>query len=52
MDADPNSSTREVELMGTPEQIAKAEQLISDVLSERATYAQCLSNRLMQGVLA
>lgn len=34
MDADPNSATRAVELMGTPEQISKAEQLINDVLSE------------------
>lgn len=34
MDADPNSTYRAVELMGTPEQIAKAEQLINDVLSE------------------
>lgn len=34
MDADPNSPTRLVELMGTPDQIAKAEQLINDVLSE------------------
>lgn len=34
MDADPNSATRMVELMGTPDQIAKAEQLINDVLSE------------------
>ncbi|KAL3746846.1 hypothetical protein ACJRO7_015744 [Eucalyptus globulus] len=34
MDADPNSPTRPVELMGTPEQIAKAEQLINDVLAE------------------
>lgn len=34
MDADPNSATRMVELMGTPEQIAKAEQLINDVLLE------------------
>ena len=34
MDADPNSLTRLVELMGTPDQIAKAEQLINDVLSE------------------
>ncbi|PIN16853.1 K-homology type RNA binding protein [Handroanthus impetiginosus] len=34
MDADPNSATRGVELMGTPDQIAKAEQLISDVLAE------------------
>ncbi|KAJ9183554.1 hypothetical protein P3X46_007393 [Hevea brasiliensis] len=34
MDADPNSPTRMVELMGTPEQIAKAEQLINEVLAE------------------
>ncbi|XP_038700675.1 far upstream element-binding protein 1 isoform X2 [Tripterygium wilfordii] len=34
MDADPNSPYRTVELMGTPEQIAKAEQLINDVLAE------------------
>lgn len=34
MDADPNSATRGVDLMGTPDQIAKAEQLIKDVLSE------------------
>ncbi|KAJ4833279.1 hypothetical protein Tsubulata_013209 [Turnera subulata] len=34
MDADPNSLTRMVELMGTPDQIAKAEQLISDVIAE------------------
>lgn len=34
MDADPNSTTRMVELMGTPDQISKAEQLINDVLSE------------------
>ncbi|XP_065849012.1 uncharacterized protein [Euphorbia lathyris] len=34
MDADPNSVTRIVELMGSPEQISKAEQLINEVLSE------------------
>ncbi|URE09254.1 Far upstream element-binding protein [Musa troglodytarum] len=34
MDADPNSQTRSVELMGTSEQISRAEQLINDVLSE------------------
>lgn len=33
MDADLNSPTRMVELMGTPEQISKAEQLINDVLA-------------------
>ncbi|XP_050220132.1 uncharacterized protein LOC126670442 [Mercurialis annua] len=34
MDSDPSSTTRIVELMGNPEQIAKAEQLINEVLSE------------------
>ncbi|KAI3915243.1 hypothetical protein MKX01_035502 [Papaver californicum] len=34
MDSDPHSQTRLVELMGTSEQISKAEQLITDVLSE------------------
>ncbi|XP_022861903.1 far upstream element-binding protein 1-like isoform X1 [Olea europaea var. sylvestris] len=34
MDADHNSATRDVELMGTPDQIEKAEQLINDVLAE------------------
>lgn len=34
MDADPNSLTRTVELVGTSEQISKAEQLINDVLTE------------------
>ncbi|KAL5975586.1 hypothetical protein ACLOJK_019911 [Asimina triloba] len=34
MDADPTSPTRLVELIGTPEQISKAEQLINDVISE------------------
>ncbi|XP_058074050.1 uncharacterized protein LOC131222849 [Magnolia sinica] len=34
MDADPTSQTRVVELIGTPEQISKAEQLINDVLAE------------------
>ncbi|KAK8939576.1 hypothetical protein KSP40_PGU000101 [Platanthera guangdongensis] len=34
MDADPNSHTRCVELIGTPEQINKAEQLVNDVLAE------------------
>ena len=34
MDADPNSSTRTVELMGTPEAIASAEKLINEVLAE------------------
>ncbi|KAF6138190.1 hypothetical protein GIB67_011030 [Kingdonia uniflora] len=34
MDADPHSQTRMVELVGTPEQISKAETLINEVLSE------------------
>ncbi|OMP06978.1 hypothetical protein COLO4_07775 [Corchorus olitorius] len=34
MDADPNSVTRPVRLMGTAQQIAKAEQLINYVLAE------------------
>jgi len=34
MDADPNSVTRTVELMGTPEAIASAEKLINEVLAE------------------
>lgn len=33
-DADPNSATRAVELTGTPDQIARAEQLITEVLAE------------------
>eukprot|EP00271_Cylindrocystis_brebissonii_P017295 TRINITY_DN443_c0_g1_i1.p1 TRINITY_DN443_c0_g1~~TRINITY_DN443_c0_g1_i1.p1 ORF type:complete len:587 (+),score=155.31 TRINITY_DN443_c0_g1_i1:135-1895(+) len=33
-DTDPNSSVRTIELMGTEEQIKKAEQLIGDVISE------------------
>lgn len=43
MDADPNSPTRPVELMGTPEQIAKAEQLINDVLAEVGSCFSSLS---------
>ena len=41
MDVDPNSPPRMVELMGTPEQIAKAEQLITDVLSEVVLICPC-----------
>ncbi|XP_020695877.1 far upstream element-binding protein 1 [Dendrobium catenatum] len=36
MDSDPHSQTRPVELIGTPEQISKAEQLINEVLAEAA----------------
>ncbi|XP_031474174.1 uncharacterized protein LOC116246440 [Nymphaea colorata] len=34
VDADPSSTTRSVELIGTPENINKAEQLIKDVIAE------------------
>ncbi len=33
-DSDPRLSTRQVELMGSPEQIAHAEQLVKDVIAE------------------
>ncbi|GAB4837958.1 hypothetical protein Ancab_027486 [Ancistrocladus abbreviatus] len=33
-DADPNSLTRDVELMGTSEQISRAEELINEVIAE------------------
>ncbi|KAG8375654.1 hypothetical protein BUALT_Bualt10G0122800 [Buddleja alternifolia] len=49
MDADPNSTTRGVELMGTPDQVAKAEQLISDVLSEADTGGSGLVSRRLTG---
>lgn len=51
MDADPHSLTREVELTGSAESIAKAEQLIKDVLAEvcfwltsMITLVFCVSN--------
>ena len=34
MDADPHSLTRGVELVGTPDEVARAEELIKDVLNE------------------
>ncbi|XP_047307178.1 far upstream element-binding protein 2 [Impatiens glandulifera] len=34
VDADPNSGSRVVEVMGSPDQIAKAEQLIHEVINE------------------
>ncbi|AES73389.2 putative K domain-containing protein [Medicago truncatula] len=34
MDADPNSQTRMVELMGTPDAVSSAEKLINEVLAE------------------
>ncbi|XP_031119767.1 far upstream element-binding protein 2-like isoform X2 [Ipomoea triloba] len=49
MDADPNSQTRGVELMGTPEQIAKAEQLIQDVLSEADSGGSGIVSRRLTG---
>lgn len=49
MDADPNSSTREVELTGTPDQIARAEQLISDVLAEAEASGPGGGSRRMPG---
>lgn len=33
-EADPHSPTRDVELMGTHEQVSRAEQLINDVIAE------------------
>lgn len=46
MDADPNSPTRGVELTGTPDQIAKAEQLINDVLNEVGEGVCCFTNTI------
>ncbi|CAN4105162.1 unnamed protein product [Withania somnifera] len=49
MDADPNSPNRAVELMGTPDQIAKAEQLINEVLSEADSGGSGLVSRRYPG---
>ncbi|KAG8495427.1 hypothetical protein CXB51_013128 [Gossypium anomalum] len=49
MDADPNSVTRPVELMGTAEQIAKAEQLINDVLAEAEAGGSGIVSRRLTG---
>ncbi|XP_004253096.1 uncharacterized protein [Solanum lycopersicum] len=49
MDADPNSQNRAVELMGTPDQIAKAEQLINEVLSEADSGGSGLVSRRLPG---
>ncbi|KAK6116850.1 hypothetical protein DH2020_049416 [Rehmannia glutinosa] len=49
MDADPNSTTRGVDLMGTPDQIAKAEQLINDVLSEAEAGGSGVVSRRLTG---
>ncbi|KAE8664385.1 hypothetical protein F3Y22_tig00112800pilonHSYRG00099 [Hibiscus syriacus] len=48
-DADPNSMTRPVELVGTAEQIAKAEQLINDVLAEAEAGGSGMVSRRMTG---
>ncbi|GLT85517.1 hypothetical protein SLE2022_037060 [Rubroshorea leprosula] len=50
MDADPNSVTRPVELMGTAEQIAKAEQLINDVLAEAEAGGSGIVSKRLTGV--
>ncbi|XP_042511929.1 far upstream element-binding protein 2 isoform X2 [Macadamia integrifolia] len=49
MDADPNSLTRMVELMGTPDQISKAEQLINDVLAEAEAGGSGVVSRRLSG---
>ncbi|KAE8691255.1 hypothetical protein F3Y22_tig00110890pilonHSYRG00240 [Hibiscus syriacus] len=48
-DTDPNSMTRPVELVGTTEQIAKAEQLINDVLAEAEAGGSGMVSRRMTG---
>ncbi|KAK8597550.1 hypothetical protein V6N13_094953 [Hibiscus sabdariffa] len=48
-DADPNSVTRPVELVGTAEQIAKAEQLINDVLAEAEAGGSGMVSRRVTG---
>ncbi|KAH7835461.1 hypothetical protein Vadar_026277 [Vaccinium darrowii] len=49
MEADLNCPTRPVELTGTAEQIAKAEQLIQEVLSEAEAGGSGLVNRRVPG---
>jgi len=41
-DSDPRLSTRQVELMGSPEQIAHAEQLVKDVIAEVRLWPICM----------
>lgn len=48
-DADPNSATRAVELTGTPDQIARAEQLITEVLAEAEAGGSAVGSRRMSG---
>ncbi|XP_061374711.1 uncharacterized protein LOC133316930 [Gastrolobium bilobum] len=49
MDADPNSLTRTVELMGTADAIASAEKLISEVLSEAESGGSGIVTRRLTG---
>ncbi|KAL2346531.1 hypothetical protein Fmac_000531 [Flemingia macrophylla] len=49
MDADPNSPTRMVELMGTPEAIASAEKLINEVLAEAESGGSGIVARRLTG---
>ncbi|ESW08810.1 hypothetical protein PHAVU_009G076800 [Phaseolus vulgaris] len=49
MDADPNSTTRTVELMGTPEAIASAEKLINEVLAEAESGGSGIVARRLTG---
>ncbi|CAJ1973521.1 unnamed protein product [Sphenostylis stenocarpa] len=49
MDADPNSATRTVELMGTPEAIASAEKLINEVLAEAESGGSGIVARRLTG---
>ncbi|KAK7352531.1 hypothetical protein VNO80_17953 [Phaseolus coccineus] len=49
MDADPNSTSRTVELMGTPEAIASAEKLINEVLAEAESGGSGIVARRLTG---
>ncbi|KHN32217.1 Far upstream element-binding protein 1 [Glycine soja] len=49
IDADPNSSTRTVELMGTPEAISSAEKLINEVLAEAESGGSGIVTRRFTG---
>ncbi|KAH1252599.1 Far upstream element-binding protein 2 [Glycine max] len=49
IDADPNSSTRMVELMGTPDAIASAEKLINEVLAEAESGGSGIVTRRLTG---
>ncbi|GER56120.1 KH domain-containing protein [Striga asiatica] len=49
VDADPNAPTRAVEITGTQDQIAKAEKLINDILSEADTGGSGMISRRLGG---